>query len=140
MTTQNLDRIFQPRRIVLVGASDEPSSPGLIVLRNLLSGSFPGVVYPVDAHREAIHGIATFPDLGSLPHTPDLALLCGPAEDVPDQLRQCGQAGIKGAIIYTEGFRESGSAGAALEPSAPIDDENQRLRANRRHGNAGGRV
>lgn len=115
MSTHNLDRIFQPHRIVLVGANDEPFSPGSVVLRNLLSGDFPGVVYPVNPHREAIHGIVTFPDLGSLPHTPDLALLCGPAEDVPGQLRQCAQAGIKGAIVYSEGFRESGSAGAALE-------------------------
>jgi acetyltransferase len=115
MSTQNLDRIFRPDRIALVGARDEPHSCGLTVLRNLLNGDFPGVVYPVDAQCEAIHGIATFPDLDSLPHTPDLALLCGAADDVPDQLQQCGQAGIKGAIIYAEGFRERGAAGAALE-------------------------
>ncbi len=115
MTTQYLDRIFKPHRIALVGAMDEPSNAGLVILHNLLNGNFPGVVYPVDAQREAIHGIATFPDLQSLPHTPDLGLLCGPAEDVPDQLRQCGQAGIKGVIIYSEGFRERGAVGAALE-------------------------
>ncbi|HEX9768292.1 MAG TPA: GNAT family N-acetyltransferase [Kiloniellales bacterium] len=115
MSTRNLDKIFQPHRIVLLGADDEPFSPGSIVLRNIFSGNFPGVVYPVDPRREAVHGIATFPDLRSLPHAADLALLCGPAADVPDQLRQCARAGIEGAIIYSEGFRESGPVGAALE-------------------------
>lgn len=115
MTTQHLDRIFKPHRIALIGAKDEPTNAGLVVLHNLLNGDFPGVVYPVDAERESIHGIATFTDLVGLPHTPDLCLLCGPAEDVPDQLRQCGRAGIKGVIIYSEGFRERGAAGLALE-------------------------
>jgi len=115
MSAHNLDKIFQPHRIVLIGANEEPFSPGSIVLRNLLSGDFPGVVYPVDPEREAVYGIATFPNLQSLPHTPDLALLCGPAADVPDRLRDCARVGTLGAIIYSEGFRERGSVGAALE-------------------------
>ena len=115
MTAHNLDKIFHPHRIVLLGATDQSCDPGSIVLRNLLGGDFPGVVYPVDPKREAIHGIATFPNLRSLPHIPDLALLCGPAPEVPDRLRDCARAGIQGAIIYAEGFRESGPSGAALE-------------------------
>lgn len=115
MSTRNLEKIFQPHRVVLLGANDQPFSPGSVVLRNLISGNFPGVVYPVDPLREAIHGIPTFPDLASLPHMADLALLCGPAADVPNQLRDCARAGIEAAIIYSEGFRESGPAGAALE-------------------------
>ncbi|HSA80470.1 MAG TPA: bifunctional acetate--CoA ligase family protein/GNAT family N-acetyltransferase [Geminicoccaceae bacterium] len=115
MSLRNLDKIFEPRRIALIGAHDDPAGSGLILLKNLLEGDFQGVVYPVDQHHEAIRGIATFPDLRSLPQTPDLALICSRAEDVPARVQECAEAGIRGLVIFSSGFRESDPAGAALQ-------------------------
>jgi acetyltransferase len=115
MAVRNLDRIFKARRIALLGVGADSSGIGRTILKNLLGGDFPGAVYPVDAEHEAIQGIPTFPDLAGLPHAPDLALICGPAEAVPGLVRDCGQAGIRGALIFSEGFREAGAAGEELE-------------------------
>ncbi len=115
MSLRNLDKIFRPRRIALIGAGSEPGSPGLAVLDNLLRGGFAGGIYPIDAEHEAIHGIPTFADLDHLPHPADLALIFSPAADVPDEVERCGEAGIRGIVIFAPGFREAGPAGAALE-------------------------
>ncbi len=115
MSVRNLDRIFKARRIALIGAEAGPSRLGHTVLKNLLGGDFQGTVYAVDPDREAIQGIPTFPSLQRLPDTLDLALICGTAEAVPDLVRACGEAGIPGAVIFSEGFREVGEAGRLME-------------------------
>jgi acetyltransferase len=60
MSIWNLDRVFQPRRVAVVGASDDRTKVGYTVLRNLITGGFGGVVYPVNSQREAVSGL-TFP-------------------------------------------------------------------------------
>jgi acetyltransferase len=115
MSVRNLDKIFKPRRIALIGATDTPDSLGVTVLQNVLSGGFGGVVYPIDPKHEALRGIPAYPSLESLPQTPDLALVCNPANEVPQVVAACGQAGIRGMIILSGGFRESGSPGQALQ-------------------------
>ena len=115
MTVRMLDPIFKPRRIALVGVTPNPKSVGGKILSNLVGGGFPGVVYPVNAAHEAVMGISCFPRVKDLPRTPDLAILCAAASQVPDLLRECGESGIKGAIIASAGFREAGPAGKNLE-------------------------
>ncbi len=115
MSIKLLDSIFRPKRIALVGVSNDPRSVGGITLRNLVSGGFPGVVYPVNPHREAVMGIACFPDVKSVPKTPDMAVIMTPADQVPDIVRQCGEAGIKGVVIMSAGFKEIGERGRKLE-------------------------
>ncbi|MBN2198892.1 MAG: GNAT family N-acetyltransferase, partial [Candidatus Aminicenantes bacterium] len=110
-----LDRIFKPQRIALVGVTVNPRSVGGKILSNLVSGGFRGVVYPVNPTLEAVMGIQCYPDVRSLPKTPDLAVLCAPAAQVPDLLGQCGEAGILGVIVVSAGFRETGPEGRALE-------------------------
>jgi len=111
---RNLEKIFRPYRVALIGG-EESSGAGATLLRNLTGGGFSGAVYPVGTERDAIQGFPMFPDLAHLPHTPDLALICSPAASVPEQVQRCGEAGIRGIIIFSAGFRESGAAGAALE-------------------------
>ncbi|MDZ7263661.1 MAG: bifunctional acetate--CoA ligase family protein/GNAT family N-acetyltransferase [candidate division KSB1 bacterium] len=110
-----LDRFFKPQRIALLGVTPNPKSVGGKVLSNLVGGGFRGVVYPVNPTSEAVLGIPCYPDVKSLPKTPDLALICSPAEQVPALVRQCGEAGILGIIILSAGFREIGEAGKLLE-------------------------
>ena len=115
MDVHNLDRIFHPTRIALVGVTQNPRSVGGKVLSNLVGGGFNGVVYPVNPSQEAVLGIPCYPDVAQLPRTPDLAVICSPAEQVPDQVAACGEAGIRGLIIISAGFKETGAAGRALE-------------------------
>ncbi|MBC8320392.1 MAG: bifunctional acetate--CoA ligase family protein/GNAT family N-acetyltransferase [Bacteroidetes bacterium] len=115
MPIKKLDSIFRPNRIALIGVSNDPNSVGGITLKNLVSGGFNGVVYPVNPKREAVMGIPCYPSVASLPKTPDLAVIMTPAEQVPDIIEECGKAGINGVIIMSAGFKESGEKGKLLE-------------------------
>jgi len=115
MNIQELDRIFKPQRIALIGVTSNPLSVGGKVLSNLVGGGFQGVVYPVNPSFEAVLGIQCYPDIKSLPRKPDLGVICAPAPQVPEIVRQCGEAGILGLIIISSGFRETGAEGRDLE-------------------------
>jgi acetyltransferase len=115
MDVHHLDRIFNPKRIALVGVTQNPNSVGGKVLGNLVGGGFNGVVYPVNPSQEAVLGIQCYPDVAHLPRTPELAIICSPAEQVPAQVAACGEAGIRGLIIVSAGFKETGERGRALE-------------------------
>jgi acetyltransferase len=115
MPIKKLDSIFRPKRIALIGVSNEPNSLGGITLRNLVGGGYNGVVYPVNPKREAVFGIPCFPDVKSLPKTPDLAVIMTSAKFVPQIVKDCGEAGVHGIIIMSAGFKESGPDGKKLE-------------------------
>lgn len=115
MAIHELDRIFKPQRIALIGVTPNPQSVGGKVLANLVGGGFTGVVYPVNPAFEAVLGIGCYPEVASLPKRPDLGVICAPAPQVPDLVRSCGEEGILGIIIISSGFKETGAAGAALE-------------------------
>jgi len=115
LNTHKLDCLFKPRRIALIGVSTNPNSVSGKVLQNLVGGGFDGVVYPVNPDREAVLGIQCYPAVERLPRVPDLAVICSPAEQVPEQVERCGQAGVRGVIVISAGFRETGAAGRELE-------------------------
>src|SRR6201999_3137073 len=83
-----------------------------------ISSPFGGTVYPISRTAKAVLGIRSYPSITSVPEKIDLAVLATPAETVPDLLRQCADAGVKGAILISAGFRENGEAGAASEREA----------------------
>ncbi len=115
MAIKKLDSIFKPKRIALIGVSNNVSSVGGITLKNLVGGGYNGVVYPVNPKREAVLGIPCFPNVQSLPKTPDLAVIMTAAKFVPQLVKECGEAGIPGIIIMSAGFKESGEEGKILE-------------------------
>jgi len=115
MGIQNLACVFNPGRIALIDVSPNPNSVGGKVLGNLVGGGFNGVVYPVNAAHEAVLGVPCYPDLAHVPRTPDLAIICSSADQVPRQVVACGEAGIRGLIIVSAGFKETGDAGMRLE-------------------------
>ncbi len=115
MPIKKLNSIFKPKRIALIGVSNNPKSVGGITLRNLVSGGFNGVVYPVNPKREAVFGIPCYPDVKSLPKVPDLAVIMTAAKWVPQILKDCGELGIHGVIIMSAGFKEAGPEGQKLE-------------------------
>ncbi|MBN2543143.1 GNAT family N-acetyltransferase [bacterium] len=115
MAIHNLDRIFKPQRIALIGVPNNPKSVGGIVLKNMVGGGFNGVVYPVNPSAESVLGIQCYPDVKSLPRTPDLGVICTPASVVPKMVQDCGEAGVLGLIIISAGFGEAGEKGKVLE-------------------------
>ncbi len=121
MSIRNLDKIFEPHRVAVIGASDTPTSVGYTVLRNLVGSGFRGVVYPVNAKREAVQGVQAYKDISSLPHAPDLAVICTPAASVAALVRQCGEIGTRGVVIISAGFREIGAEGRKLEELVRVE-------------------
>ena len=115
MSIRNLEKIFKPRRVALIGIEKDPGDLGRRVLSNLLGAGFRGIVYPVSFSVESVSGVPTYPDLSSLPKIPDLAVVCTPAREVPQVVQECGEAGIMGVAILSSGFREANARGMQLE-------------------------
>ena len=115
LVTLYLDKIFNPKSVAVIGASDEEGSVGYALMKNFLDSSFEGEVYPVNIRKKEILGLKAYPTVEQLPKTVDLAIIATPAKTVPDVLEQCGRAGIKGVIIISAGFKEVGPEGKALE-------------------------
>ncbi|MGL6223841.1 MAG: CoA-binding protein, partial [Steroidobacteraceae bacterium] len=115
MTAQRIEAMLRPSSVALVGASEAPGSIGDVLRRNLLESGFRGPVHLINPRHPSIGGVATFPDVRSLPQAVDLALVASPPVTVPQVLEQCGERGVRGAVIVAAGFREGGEPGAALE-------------------------
>ncbi|MFX1343024.1 MAG: acetate--CoA ligase family protein, partial [Promethearchaeota archaeon] len=115
MVTVNLDKIFNPRSVAIVGASEEVGSVGQILMTNFTQSGFVGKVYPVNIRRKEIMGQKAYQRVGEIPDSIDLAIIATPAKTVPDIVEECGKAGIIGIIIISAGFREIGEEGRALE-------------------------
>ncbi|MCL4486915.1 MAG: bifunctional acetate--CoA ligase family protein/GNAT family N-acetyltransferase [Chloroflexi bacterium] len=110
-----LDAIFAPKSVAVVGASENQGSVGRTILWNLISSPFGGTVFPVNPKRSSVLGIKAYPDITSVPEPVDLAVVVTPAPTVPGIISDCVDAGIKGAIIISAGFKEIGAQGAELE-------------------------
>ena len=114
MPTSNLDKVFNPQSVAIIGASDEEGSVGHAIVQNFTRG-YAGKVYYVNMRKPEINGAKTYPTVGYIKSPVDLALIATPARTVPDVIEQCGQAGVKSAIIVSAGFKETGPDGKALE-------------------------
>ncbi|MBF2019718.1 MAG: bifunctional acetate--CoA ligase family protein/GNAT family N-acetyltransferase [Hydrococcus sp. C42_A2020_068] len=112
---QPLSPIFAPQTVAVIGATDRPGSVGRTLLWNLISNPFGGTVFPVNPKRNSVLGIQAYPDVKSIPQPVDLAVIATPAPTVPGIIEECLEAGVKGAIIISAGFREIGKAGRELE-------------------------
>jgi acetyltransferase len=110
-----LDAIFAPKSVAVIGASEKADSVGRTLLWNLISNPFGGIVFPVNPKRRSILGIKAYPTIFDVPERVDLAVIATPAPTVPNIINQCIDAGVKGAIILSAGFKEAGAEGVALE-------------------------
>jgi acetyltransferase len=115
METQPLDCFFSPKSVAVVGATERPGSTGRTILWNLISSPFGGVVYPVNSRRDNVLGIKAYPSIAAIADPVELAVIITPAGSVPQVVRECADHGVKGAIVISAGFRETGPAGAELE-------------------------
>lgn len=110
-----LHRIFQPRGVAIIGASNNPQKRGYQAIASLLQASFSGGIYPVNPKGGDIRGVAVSKSVAEIEGDVDLALICTPANTVPDVLAECAERGIAGAVVLALGFREIGAQGEALE-------------------------
>jgi acyl-CoA synthetase (NDP forming) len=112
---QQLDPIFKPRSIAVIGASENPGKWGyLMVQRPRLSG-YPGSIYPVNKGKDSILGVPAYPSIMDVPGEVDLAIITLPADKVPGALRESVKKGVRGAVIITAGFAEVGNEGKLLQ-------------------------
>lgn len=106
MSTRNLDLLFRPESVAVIGASNAPNAIGGLVMRNLLRGGFSGPIIPVNPKYQAVAGVLTYPDIPSLPVVPDVAVVCVGPKAVPEVIRQLGERGTRAAVVITAGMSE----------------------------------
>lgn len=110
---KDLDPIFEPKSIAVIGASNQEGSVGYGLFNNLKS--YEGDLYAVNPKREQVQNYEAYDSVQDIAGDIDLAIIAVPAPIVPQIAKECGEKGIKGAIIVSSGFKETGPEGIALE-------------------------
>jgi len=115
MEQKNLEMLFSPRSIAIIGASTEPGSVGNDIAKNLIESDFDGEIFPINPKTNELFGKKCVATIHDLAETPDLAIIVVPAHIVPVVLREVAEKGTKAAIVVSAGFKETGDEGLALE-------------------------
>ncbi len=100
MSIRNLDFVFKPRSVALIGASKKASSVGAVLAHNLFNSGFDGPIMPVNPKDDAIEGVLTYRDIDALPRTPDLAVIATPPPTVSGLISALGERGTKAAAPF----------------------------------------
>ncbi|MGJ9419600.1 GNAT family N-acetyltransferase [Massilia sp. CMS3.1] len=124
MSVRNLDKLFAPRSVALIGASNRPGSLGATLLHNLVAGEFRGSIYPVSPKYTELAGLAVVASVADLAVAPDLAVICTPPATLPAIIRQLGEKGTRAAVVLSAGLadaREDRSNGGRSMKQAMLD-------------------
>jgi len=114
-SVSQLDGILRPKSVAVIGASTSPDKLGHEILKNILDGGYQGAVYPINPKADTILDLPCHTNVKELQEPPDLAVLIIPARFVPQAIQDCGEKGVKGAVIITGGFSEAGAEGEELQ-------------------------
>jgi acetyl coenzyme A synthetase (ADP forming)-like protein len=114
-TVEDLKPIFSPKSIAVIGASRSPMKIGYEILQNILVQGYTGKVYPINPETPMIMGLKTQPSVLAVKDDIDLAIIAVPAEFVPKVMTECAKKKVKGAIVISSGFGETGEKGKLLE-------------------------
>ena len=129
----NLDAMFRPRSIALIGASSNLTKLSGRPLRFLKEYGYPGKIYPINPNYPEIAGLKCYPSVGAIPDEVDLAVVGMAAAGVPAAVQECAAKGVKAVTIFSAGFAETGAEGkrlqeelrrAALEGGVAVDGPN----------------
>ncbi len=115
MRLTDLDRLFEPDSIAVFGASDRPGSVGNRVYRNILAGGYKGGCYAINPKHAKVAGKPCYKSLQELGRPLDLVVIASPARSAIEILEQCGEFGVKAAVVHSAGFAETGDFGAQLQ-------------------------
>jgi acetyltransferase len=121
MTVRNLDRLFHPSSVTLIGASRRERSVGQLLARNLIAGGFEGPVWPIHREAESIEGVPAFKSVAELPGTPDLAVIATPPDSVPGLIGELAERGTKAAVVISAGFGEGGNEAGQARRQAMLE-------------------
>ncbi|MGI4845651.1 MAG: GNAT family N-acetyltransferase [Janthinobacterium lividum] len=108
MSVRNLEHLFAPKSVALIGASERPGSLGATLLDNLLAGGFKGEVWPVNPKYRELAGRRCYAGVAELPQAPALAVICTPPASIPAIVRQLGERGTRAAVILSNGINARG--------------------------------
>ena len=111
----SLDPVFSPKSIAVVGASRNRNSIGFALLHNLVTNQFNGTIFPVNPKAQSIHSIKAYPSMAAIPDPVDLAVIMVPKKLVQGVVEQCLDKGVRGLVVISAGFAETGEAGAQME-------------------------
>jgi acetyltransferase len=112
---EQLDPIFKPESIAIIGASNNIAKWGGRIVNQILASEFRGKIYPINPHESKIAGLKAYPDVLEIPDTVDLAIFTVRAQQMPGVMKNCVKKGIKGGVIISADFAETGEQGKALE-------------------------
>ncbi|MGD8371833.1 MAG: acetate--CoA ligase family protein, partial [Syntrophobacterales bacterium] len=115
MGVYNLDKIFKPESIAVIGASEKEGSIGSVLVENLIKGGYQGKVYPVNPRYRSIHALKAYPSILDAKGAVDLAIIATPIVTVPGVVKECAGAGVAGVIIISAGGKETGAKGREIE-------------------------
>ena len=110
-----LQKLLEPKSIVVIGASEDVTKPGGRLTLNILTKGFPGNLYLVNPKGGKIQGVNAYTSIAELPEAPDLALIGVPAKFVRDSLQQLADKGARIVVVLSAGFGEQGAEGKAEE-------------------------
>ena len=113
---RDLNKIFKPDSVAVIGASNTPGKVGYIIVDNMVSGGYQGKIYPVNPNADGeIQGLKAYANIKDIPDKVDLVIMSIPAVFVNDSVRDCGEAGVENMVVISAGFKEIGEEGAKLE-------------------------
>ncbi len=118
---KNLDAVFNPGSIAVIGASREPNKIGHVITKNFVDGGFGGKVYPINPNAEEILGLKSYRSVLDVKEKIDSAIIAVPAAAVAGVLEECGKKGIRGVVLITGGFSEVGKVDEERKIAAIAD-------------------
>ena len=107
--------VFYPSAVAVIGASREPLSIGGRLFNNLINGDFTGPVFPVNPKANVVRSVKAYKSILDVPGRVDLAFIVVPAQYVSDVVKECVEKGVRGLVVISAGFSETGPGGAVLE-------------------------
>jgi len=128
MSIDNMDKIFQPESIAVVGASERKGSVGAALMHNLIERGFPGGIYPINPQHKKLWKLPACPSIKDLKTPVDLAVIATPIASTPQIIKECADAGVGGAVIISAGGKEIGEQGKNLEAAILKEAERSGLR------------
>jgi acetyl coenzyme A synthetase (ADP forming)-like protein len=105
----NLDYVFTPKSIAIIGASTKEGSVGNDVVKNLVQQGYKGEIYPVNPKADELYGLKCYPSISDVPTEVEMAIFAIPAQFVPTVITEASQKGVKGAVVISAGFKEAGN-------------------------------
>jgi acyl-CoA synthetase (NDP forming) len=112
---ENLDVLFNPKSIALIGASNNPFKWGFIIPTNILTGQYTGKLFLVNPNEKRVLNREVYPNINAIPEDIDVAVVATPSSTASSIMEECVKKGVKAAIVITAGFSETGEEGTKLE-------------------------